>query len=520
MRYFELKELFQKSKYDWKWIKKRPMLLYTASFHVPENNQEIVVIIRKLNEGFIWEFIFGNRDPETNTLNLEPTGTNNSLAIFSTLADIFKNFYQQEQPWYLTFGTPDGKQSRKRLYITFAKKIAKEYNAKIKTKIDDEDIDFVLDFGEPSIYENNINEKYADIVEPLSMMAQEIYDELPHSFDEKYEIREPFSQQFIKKIENKHEMFYHVCDYINRFVPIIIVNSYHPSRFKGMYQHDIASSSRVNEAIVIFAREIIEDTPEKLYREEIKNNKKYISTMVHELRHVMQRQHFAKYYEKVAKTSAEVDQDIQKKQKHYRKNPVEIDAAFVHILYDNLETDNIKDFVNQVMDKFSEYKDLTKKQYDHYKRKAAQFYTQKNQQDDKNTTIHDRLKNKKQKIIDTLQDFASTVNKETLDLRDIGSKETKRFFYPFARVNQAFFRALQENLDNLADNPILLIHLGILNRLAKAHDIDLPIGSIIKMNKIVIQEHLQNLKDKPETIKDFDKKFLTTLVKDLQKHVN
>jgi len=59
----------------------------------------------------------------------------------------------------------------------------------------------------------------------------------------------------------------------------------------------------------------------------------------------------------------------------YRKNPIEIDAALMNILYDysHVIYGNPQRFVDIVMDALEEYKDLTPKQVKHYRRKVATY---------------------------------------------------------------------------------------------------------------------------------------------------
>lgn len=157
------------------------------------------------------------------------------------------------------------------------------------------------------------------------------------------------------------------------------------------------------------------------------------TTLVHELRHVFQEYSHSEHF----------FNHTYDKHKDYTTNPVEIDAAFHHILTYHDDVLSGKDFVKHVMRTFDAYKRLTDKQYEHYKRKAAAYWQARH---NSNTTPYSRAVKNVLKI-DTMQ---------LEDLRTIGHPMSKRFFMRTKRFNAALRQFFNGKYD---DNSLVVKQL-------------------------------------------------------------
>lgn len=104
------------------------------------------------------------------------------------------------------------------------------------------------------------------------------------------------------------------------------------------------------------------------------------TTLIHELRHLAQ---FTEYPKaaiadmQVDLTNVSDDDEIKDKlNKAYNKRKIEIDAAWHHMLDESnpLNYNTPNKYATRVMDQLSFYKDLTEKQYAHYKNKTIRYY--------------------------------------------------------------------------------------------------------------------------------------------------
>lgn len=104
------------------------------------------------------------------------------------------------------------------------------------------------------------------------------------------------------------------------------------------------------------------------------------TTIIHELRHLAQ---FTEYPKaaiadmQVDLTNVSDDDEVRDRLNNaYKKRKIEIDAAWHHMLdaSDPLNYNTPNKYVTRVMDQLSFYKDLTDKQYTHYKNKTIRYY--------------------------------------------------------------------------------------------------------------------------------------------------
>jgi len=104
------------------------------------------------------------------------------------------------------------------------------------------------------------------------------------------------------------------------------------------------------------------------------------TTIIHELRHLAQ---FTEYPKaaiadmQVDLTNVSDDDEVRDKLNNaYKKRKIEIDAAWHHMLdaSNPLNYNTPNKYATRVMDQLSNYKDLTEKQYAHYKNKTIRYY--------------------------------------------------------------------------------------------------------------------------------------------------
>jgi len=84
----------------------------------------------------IWSIDFSSRN------DFEITGTGQQFTVFATIADILKMFLMRKKPEAFYFSSKED--SRTKLYIVFANKIAKDFNYNFKT-VEDYDTYFVFE---------------------------------------------------------------------------------------------------------------------------------------------------------------------------------------------------------------------------------------------------------------------------------------------------------------------------------------------------------------------------------------
>lgn len=125
--------------------------------------------------------------------------------------------------------------------------------------------------------------------------------------------------------------------------------------------------------------------------------------IVHELRHIWQEVTYGGY---------------QGKNQRYDTTPDELDAAWIHMIHDHdiNKFDDIKEFTDSVMDKFSKYKTLSDKLLRHYTKKTKRYWYQHHNPmvtKDKGD-IDDRLKSFKEKKLDKLKQTIKTAENSRL----------------------------------------------------------------------------------------------------------
>lgn len=146
------------------------------------------------------------------------------------------------------------------------------------------------------------------------------------------------------------------------------------------------------------------------------------SVLGHELRHLVQNH---EYGDKL--------QNPEDDNYSYDTDPAEIDAAFMESLldYDVEDYNDIHEYVNDVMTAFGKKKPLSKKTYNHYYRKSANFYTMSKSGETNDDDILDRLNKTKESFNnDFFHDFdkaVSIINSEwqknvKKDFEDMGYK--------------------------------------------------------------------------------------------------
>jgi ribosomal protein S18 acetylase RimI-like enzyme len=152
---------------------------------------------------------------------------------------------------------------------------------------------------------------------------------------------------------------------------------------------------------------------------EMSNGNTFRGILLHELRHVFQSIDYPDYMYSDNRHALTLQQD------GYSIDPIELDAAWFHHLQDyNIEeyVDTPHGYVRDVMQSFSGYKKLSKKQFEHYKRKTAVYYVAKmkgESVDHLTLTPKERLAVKKQKVQKNISNILNRFEWENdLNLRE------------------------------------------------------------------------------------------------------
>lgn len=344
-----------------------------------------------------------------------------------------------------------------------------------------------------------VSESNYDNLKPLTLMAQSILKNVSYSLEKgnTNKVVPSFNDDLLKVLRKYGDVYDSLCSYIEQYVPIYLANGA-TGNFKGAYTHSPTQENPYIDDITIYVPTIIE--PKDVYTSSDLRNPKIENTLVHELRHVMQRRQFGKYYHAVADRGD-----------NYRTDPIEIDAAFLHHLHDETATD-LRGFVYGVMDRFSKYKDLTAKQYEHYKRKAAAYYyANVSPESSGKSTPQERLDKQRKEKWDAMISQVTNADIEPLhDLRNVGSKKSGKFL-----INGNAFRSVVLSLMN--GKEVTGVNLGLAVAflgLMKKINPDLPARQIagkLNLNLDQIADDLQNA-----DLGGFDNKLFVNAVKSLK----
>jgi hypothetical protein len=162
-----------------------------------------------------------------------------------------------------------------------------------------------------------------------------------------------------------------------------------------------------------------------------------LPVLVHELRHAMQYAEFYDYSEK-SRTN-----------KGYKSRDIEIDAAW----HDHLEMFDPKDFASpslyalQVMIKFSDTRNLTKQQYDHYRKKTIKYFiNNKVPQKSKNTRerFEKYITNDLPKYIAKQISNKNNILKD-FDLRNLPNYNSDSFLLPMQIITPRLLKILNDS---------------------------------------------------------------------------
>lgn len=348
-----------------------------------------------------------------------------------------------------------------------------------------------------------ITESNYKILMPLSFMAKEILQQVYGNLkpNEEIAVANPkFSKELREKVSEYGPIFVSLCDYIEQNIPVVFSNK-SSGTLKGAYSHSASVKSSKMDDIYIYVGTILGEI--KPYSASDIRSKKIETVLVHELRHVMQRRQFGDFYHsQVGKMAAD--------KYDYHSDPIEIDAAFLHHLHDE-EATNINDFVKGVMERFSKYKKLTPKQYNHYKRKAAAYYYTSIAPEEKpQTTPKERLEKMKKERLDTaLQQIRDTDIEQLGDLRNVGSRSSGRFQINPYQFRQVLLASLQNEMNNKFNVALGIGFLGFMKQINPEIDTEVLLNNM----NIGLQELIEIAEN--SDFQGFDKELFLNSIKSL-----
>jgi len=341
------------------------------------------------------------------------------------------------------------------------------------------------------------------ILTPLTMMAKDILGNVQYRIDANEVVRMKIniSDSVREQLKDYGDIFQTLCDYLEQYVPLILANKA-SATLKGAYSHSASQESPNMDDVVLYLPAILKAEPRSFSPAEIKS-KSVETTLVHELRHVMQRRQFGNFYHKmVGKQQTDAY--------NYHTDPIEIDAAFLHHLHDE-EATNAKDFVDGVMSRFSQYKKLTPRQYEHYKKKAAAYFYAKQSPDQKGSTPKERLAAKKKQRFDNAMKALQDTDIESLgDLRNIGSSNSGKFLINPNQFRNVLYGAIRNEVSNKLNVALGIGFLGFMKKINPS----IPVAPLLNNMNVSLDELIDTLND--ADLQGFDKKLFINAIKSLK----
>lgn len=313
----------------------------------------------------------------------------------------------------------------------------------------------------------------------------------------------------IKEIGNTFgELGKTLATYITRYVPVHIENRYNGS-MSGGYTHALNGGSHM-DAIYIQIPKITGVDGKDYDLDNLIGDRRVVGVLMHEIRHVAQRQEFGRFFQRQTIMMQQADRRG-KGREEYRKDPLEIDAALVHIIHEfepmiGYEPDR---FVQKVMDELQSYKDLTPKQIDHYTRKVSVYLSDLlgNDPTIADTTPSDRLKTKKADALQQRINEAVWVIEDSVDdlshLRSIGMGDNYNTSFNSKPFSSVMISAMKDQ------SPIdpkyvaqSVMYLSLVNEWAKQHDE--PFDTSLYLDLIKSDDYIDETIELISTHKFFD----------------
>lgn len=211
-------------------------------------------------------------------------------------------------------------------------------------------------------------------IEVLGALADAILSEVRYSIDYGQRATVKLDPQFAETIRARYGDFEAaLAEYIAKWVPITFINI-GPAVLSGSYQHYPDHKDYRMDSITVILPQDPANPQQMMGSRQIQKNTTVKSTLMHEMRHVSQRTRFGEYYQSQATDVSDLSTDTYTSQMaKYKTDPMEIDAAFTHIINNNSHIVDPREFTKAVITDLTTYKQLTDKQREHYFRKAAAY---------------------------------------------------------------------------------------------------------------------------------------------------
>lgn len=271
--------------------------------------------------------------------------------------------------------------------------------------------------------------------------------------------------------------------FISENIPVYLANGYSSGNYStsGAYVHRTGNIPSGGYIVIYLPSTTNWEPSVPFSPTNISQNTPVVGVLMHEIRHVMQRNQFNRFFNKrtatMSKASASGDGVSV-----YRKDPLEIDAALVHIIHNNeglIDVDP-QEFVDSVMKDFEEYKDLTSKQVEHYRRKVATYASDRLGKSKSSPKIKapERLaqlrKARDERRIDKFIDTVKNSMRDLTSLSNIGMDGSKHnTTYNSSAFGQVLISLARNNQtmkpEFVAQN---LFALSVINTWAKFNDVN------------------------------------------------
>jgi hypothetical protein len=202
----------------------------------------------------------------------------------------------------------------------------------------------------------------------------------------------------------------------------------------------------------------------------------------------------------------------------YRIDPMEIDAAFTHIINNNSDIDDPREFAKKVVADLSAYKSLTDQQRQHYYRKAATYAVDRGTQDGHHDNLQGRLAKRKKLRADEIGAILKDAIKPLSQLSNIGMGLNYNTTFPGPVIVNGHLKMTRGDMP--VDRPDLFTFgASLIYKWMKDNDVDLSIDDLFGKIRSVPGEWWNSAIELINThgmFERLDRKFLAGLVKSLQ----
>lgn len=359
-------------------------------------------------------------------------------------------------------------------------------------------------------------------IEVLGALADAILSEVRYSIDYGQRATVKLDPQFAETIRARYGDFEAaLAEYIAKWVPITFINI-GPAALNGSYQHYPDHKDYRMDAITVILPQDPAKPQQMMGPRQIQKNTTVKSTLMHEMRHVAQRTRFGAFYQARSTDMSDLSTDTYTSQMaKYKTDPMEIDAAFTHIINNNSHIDDPREFTKAVITDLTTYKKLTDKQREHYFRKAATYAQDRGTTDAATGTVQDRLSKKKADRAAEVKSLVMKAIEPLSDLYKIGMTGNYNTSFPGSTLVTGHIKFMLGEWK--VERPdIFLLGASLIYKWATLKEVPLTVQDILGKVKTIPEEWWGLTKELIKTHQLFaklDREFLFQLLDDLRAQI-